>query len=306
MGDVFGKGSAPPPAPDYTGAAVATAQGNQDAARIGAKANRVNQYTPYGNIIFNPGIDGDQDRWEMRTEFSPLGQQTFDSQQRISAGLGNLAETGLGYVQDTLNRPFDWSALPKAPVNAGTTAQQAIMARLQPQLDRQREMLQTQLSNQGIGTGTEAYGRALTEQSQRENDLLSQAALQGIGLDTAARATGIQEQSFARNEPLNMLNAVRSGAQTQLPQFQQVPQQATVGGPNLLGAAQAQGQYDMGTFNAQQAQSAATIGALGQIGGAAMLGGFNPFSLGGAGAAAGGLGMPTSAQAFQLGSGYIG
>jgi len=37
---------APPPAPDYAGAAQQTAQGNLEAARATATANRVNQYTP--------------------------------------------------------------------------------------------------------------------------------------------------------------------------------------------------------------------------------------------------------------------
>ena len=43
----MGKGSSPPPpAPDYAGAAQATAAGNLEAARANAAANRVNQYTP--------------------------------------------------------------------------------------------------------------------------------------------------------------------------------------------------------------------------------------------------------------------
>lgn len=46
-----GKGKAPP-APDYTGAANATAAGNLEAARAASAANRVNQYTPYGNLIY--------------------------------------------------------------------------------------------------------------------------------------------------------------------------------------------------------------------------------------------------------------
>jgi hypothetical protein len=285
--------SDPPPAPDYTGAAVATAAGNADAARIAAKANRVDQYSPYGAITYTSGIGGDQDRWRMDTSLSPLGQQAFDSNQRISAGLGNLAESGLGYVQNTLNKPFDWSAIPQAPVNAGTTAQQAIMARLNPQIDRQREALQTQLANQGIASGTEAYNRDYSLQNQRENDLLSQAALQGIGLDTAARANAIQEQSFARNEPLNMLNAVRSGAQTQLPQFQNVPGQTAVPGPNYLGAAQASGDYATDQYNAQQAQQSNMMGGLLNLGTSAMMGGFSPFSFGGS---AGAFGNPFLSQ----------
>lgn len=46
-----GGGSAPPP-PDYTAAAQQTAQGNLQAARAAASANRVNQVTPYGNLDY--------------------------------------------------------------------------------------------------------------------------------------------------------------------------------------------------------------------------------------------------------------
>ena len=94
-------------------------------------------------------------------------------------------------------RGLDLSGLPQTPINAGTTAQQAIMGRLQPQLERQRAQLQTQLINQGIPPGSEAYRTAMMEQGQRENDLLSQAALQGISLDQAARSQAFGERATA-------------------------------------------------------------------------------------------------------------
>ena len=274
--------SDPPPPPDYAGAATATAAGNAEAARIAAMANRVNQVTPYGSLTYTPSNPADKDsQWTATTSLSPTGQQLLDSQNAISLGLGQLGQTGLGYVQDTLNRPFDWSAVPQAPVNPGTTAQQAIMARLQPQITQQNDAFAQQMANQGIAPGTQAYENAHRSLAQQQNDLLSQAALQGINLDTTARQQGIQEQSFARNEPLNMLNAVRSGAQVQNPTFQQVPQQATVAGPNLLGAAQAQYGAQSDIYNAQQAQQGNLMNGLFSLGGNAILGGFNPFSFGG-------------------------
>lgn len=51
--------SDPPDAPDYAAAAAATATGNADAARIAAKANRVSQYTPYGNLVYSQQGGGD-------------------------------------------------------------------------------------------------------------------------------------------------------------------------------------------------------------------------------------------------------
>jgi len=48
----MGKPSAPL-APDYTGAAQATAAGNLEAEKYRTQANRVNQYTPYGSTTYS-------------------------------------------------------------------------------------------------------------------------------------------------------------------------------------------------------------------------------------------------------------
>jgi len=92
-----------------------------------------------------------------------------------------------------LQGQLDTSRLAAMPVNAGMTAQQAIMSRLDPQLQRQRAQLETQLANQGLVRGGEAYSAAITEQQQQENDLRTQAALQGLNLDMAARQQGLGE-----------------------------------------------------------------------------------------------------------------
>ena len=54
---------------------------------------------------------------------------------------------------------------------------------------------------------------------------------------------------------MNELNALRTGAQVTNPTFQAVPQQQTTAGPDMLGAAQAQGQYDTNVFNQEQQSS---------------------------------------------------
>jgi hypothetical protein len=92
-----------------------------------------------------------------------------------------------------LKSSADMSGVAAMPVNAGMTGQQAIMARLQPQLAQQSAATAQQLANQGITPGSEAYNNAMREQQQGQNDLLSQAALQGIGLDTAANQQGYNQ-----------------------------------------------------------------------------------------------------------------
>jgi hypothetical protein len=54
-GGFLGLGPAPsaPAAPNYTAAAQATAAGNLEAARAASAANRINQFTPYGSLVYS-------------------------------------------------------------------------------------------------------------------------------------------------------------------------------------------------------------------------------------------------------------
>ena len=258
-----------PPAPDYTGAANATAAGNLDAARVAAKANRVNQYTPYGNITYTPGVNGDQDQWRMDTQLNPAGQQIFDANQNIQTGLLNSAQTGLDSVQKTLGNGggIDTSQLAGRMINPGETGQAAIMRRIQPQLDHDREALRTQMLNSGFQEGSEGYNRGMDQANRQANDAYSQAGMQGINLGQQDRQQGIQEQAYLADRPLNVVNALRTGNQTQLPQFQQTPNQATTAGPDLLGAANMQYGQQMGAYNAQNANNSNMMGGLLSLGG---------------------------------------
>lgn len=142
------------------------------------------------------------------------------------AGVGDVARApgAAAMAQGGPNAPrlqgqLDTSQLAAMPVNAGMTAQQAIMSRLDPQLQRQRAQLETQLANQGLARGGEAYGAAITEQQQQENDLRTQAALQGISLDMGARQQGLGEAQtlggFANQSALAGFGAGQQATQFQ-------------------------------------------------------------------------------------------
>jgi hypothetical protein len=256
-GGFLGLGPAPkaPPPPDYAGAARETAQGNLAAAQTATAANRVNQITPYGNLNYaETGTDSRGNPiWTATQTLSPAQQQLLDYQNQTSAGLGRLSQQGLGYVENMLNTPFDVSALPSTGFNPSQTYQDAYMQRLAPQIQQGQEQLQQRLANQGIPVGSVAYDRAMQNQAQRENDLLLGATTQGFGVGQQARQAALQEQAYLRNEPLNTLSAVRTGSQVTGPQFVNSAQQATTGGPDILGASQMGYNAQMGDFNARQA-----------------------------------------------------
>jgi hypothetical protein len=269
----MGKSASAPPAPDYTAAAKETASGNLDAARAATAANRVNQYTPYGSLEYK--VSGEDPygnpTWSSTQSLAPAQQKLLDYQNQASVGLGELTGKGLGYVNTMLETPFDTSKLPTTGFNPSQSYQDAYMQRLQPQIAQGREALSVDLANRGIPIGSEAYKRAMMSQSQRENDLLSAATTQGFGVGQQARQSALQEQAYLRNEPLNTLNAVRSGAQVQGPSFVNSAQQANTAGADLLGAQQMGYNAQLSASNAQNAANNQMTQGLFSLGGAALM-----------------------------------
>jgi hypothetical protein len=119
-----------------------------------------------------------------------LGAGDFGLANAINANEFGLASGMRDQKYGQAQRNLNLSGVANMPVNAGMTGQQAILQRLAPQMQRQREGLRTQLVNQGFRPGTEAYNRAMEQQGQQENDMFTQAAMQGIGLDMSANQQG--------------------------------------------------------------------------------------------------------------------
>jgi len=154
------------------------------------------------------------------------GPQGLNLQGLDLSGIGGVAggpaQGQFGYAQQFVGGPqlqsqIDIANLPQGPVNAGMTAQTALLSRLSPQLQGERQQLQTQLINQGLRPGGEAYNSAMSAQMQKENDLLLQAAAQGISLDQAARQQAFGEQQsramFANQAALSGFGAGMEQAQ---------------------------------------------------------------------------------------------
>jgi hypothetical protein len=126
-----------------------------------------------------------------------LGAGDFGLANAINANEFGLASGMRDAKYGSAQRNLNLSGVSQMPVNAGMTGQQAILQRLAPQMERQREGLRTQLVNQGFRPGTEAYNRAMEQQGQQENDMFTQAAMQGIGLDMSANQQGFGQAATA-------------------------------------------------------------------------------------------------------------
>ena len=256
----------PPPAPDYAGAAQQTAAGNLEAAKYATKANRVNQYTPYGNLIYSQNDPNDENsQWSSRIDLSPTGQKLLNYSDASQLGLGEQTGNALGRVNDSLSQPFDQGSVDDIYNKSYETQ----TARLDPQWEHSQEMAENKLVNQGLRPGTEAYDNAMRNFNVGKNDAYSQARQNAI----STMPQSFQLAPAARNQPLNELNALRTGAQVTNPSFNNaVPQQQTTAGPNMLSAVGQQGQYDQGLYNSQVATSNQQNQQLGTLAaGAAMM-----------------------------------
>ena len=260
----MGKSSSPPPAPDYAGAAQATAQGNLEATRAATAANRINQYTPYGSLTYqhDAPADNPDGGWSQSVNLNDTGQKLLDYSNNASLGLGEQTGLALDRVGQGLSQPFDYGSVG----DVQNAAEGAITSRLNPMWDRKQSQTENQLVNQGLRPGTEAYDNAMKDFNFGRNDAYQQAVLAGIN----TMPQTYQMANALRNQPLNELNALRTGSQVTNPTFNQVPQQQTTTGANMLGAAQAQGQYDMNSYNSGVAQDNAMMSGLFSLGGAAM------------------------------------
>lgn len=276
----MGKSASTPPAPDYTAAANATAAGNLKAAQTAAAANRVNQYTPYGSLTYQEAGTDSQGNplWSATTSLSPDQQQLLNQQTQTSLGLGNLQSQGLDYVSNMLSKPFDTSQLAQTGINPGENYSDAIMRQLQPQIEADRTQLTQSLANQGIMPGSQAYNEAMRLQGNKEAQLRDQAITGGINVGLQANQQGFNQAGYIRNEPINTLNAIRSGSQVTNPTFTSVPQQSTTAGADLLGAAQGTYNAQLAAANAQNAANAGMTQGLFSLGGAALMAPTGTFS----------------------------
>ncbi len=249
-------------------------------------------FTPYGSqqtvFDWNP-VTQAWDRPVVHQSLTPTGQQTVDQQQKAELGLATTANEQTQNIQNLLNTPFqfgqtpqgqlDLSQVAKMPINAGTTAQQAILSRLNPQIQQRRQSTETQLRNQGLVPGGEAYDNAIRLLGEQENDQLQQAALAGIQADMGANQQGfnqaLQQGQFGntaiqqalaqaltqRDVPINEIGALLSGSQVQNPQFPGY-QGTNVAAAPVFAGTQAQGAWDQNVFNQEVAQRNSLLGGL--------------------------------------------
>lgn len=276
---LFGK---PPPAPNYAKAAEVQGEQNIEAAKINAAMNRLNETTPYGNVTYkatpNAQTPGGFD-YARDIQLSPEQQQLYNLESGNQIASQQIAQGLQQGVGQSVQQPFSLSQYGD-PTKLGTAENyaggakavgDALFAResalRQPQMERDVSGLDTQLRNQGLMPGTEAYDNSLQQLRQQQGQDMNDLALRAVlaqgqeqsrlgqldlnlgGFNNQTRGQSIQEGLLQRQQPLLEFNAFRTGNAPTLPQFQPFAVTNAAPAPTLA-ATQAQYGANMDQYNA--------------------------------------------------------
>ncbi|MEQ1572784.1 MAG: hypothetical protein ABL993_00925 [Vicinamibacterales bacterium] len=317
--NLFGLGGATPatPAtPDFLGAA--NAQGAQNAALVREQtaANRPDIATPWGSQTWQQDPAG---KWSSEIKLDPAQQAALESQTALQTGRSDAALGMMGRVADQYGQPMDYSGLPERAgqlqggegvqreVDPGSVdwmqqGQDAAWNSQKAMLAQRRADTETQLANQGLARGSEAwnremarldsgevaarnesFGAGLTAAESAARQALAKGTfrnaaqqqgfgqnLQAFGFNNTNRQDALSEAIGRRNQPLNEVNALIEGQQVQNPPMPNFTQAGAAQAPNQLGAMQAMYDAQLNSANAKNASQAGLMGGLFGLGSAAI------------------------------------
>ena len=207
-----------PEAPDYAAAAEKTAEASKEAVTAQTWANRANQTNPWGSTswtnaaVKDPATGQMVTQWHETTKLDPKLQAALNSQLQMQQGRSDLANELFPRAQTEFGQAMDWSGFtqmaqgPKAGnlqstgiqrglnfggvndvADSGASRQraedaiyQSATSRLDPQWQQRQGDLETQLANQGITRGSDAWKREMANFNTDRNDAYSQAQMQAI------------------------------------------------------------------------------------------------------------------------------
>lgn len=226
---LFDSGPSAPQSPDYLGLASQMGQDAQQLARMQTRMNRPTENTPFGSRTWT---EGPNDTWTSNVQLSPGGQQWL-----------NAANKGFANVEEAFSKPFSVAGADELQ----NKVEQALLARSKPQFEQMRTGRLNDQVVRGHNPGTSGYENTLRSLNEQETDMYNQAVLNALKV----RPQFLQEEAAIRMQPMNEVNALLSGSQGQLPQFQNWTPQGPIQQAPLLQAGQAQGNFGLGLFGMQ-------------------------------------------------------
>lgn len=235
-----GKNEAPEP-PDPMQTAQAQTQYGVGSALVNQLLGQTNQQTPFGTLRYKQrgtmpidigGTTYDIPRFKAITKLSPEQQRLMDTQGAARQNLADAAAGASGRLGALLGKPMDLKGAPKvnAPgmqtVGGGPKLQKnyqtdfsadrqkvedALMSRLNPQLDRDRASMEASLAAKGIAPGSAAFDRSMDELNRTSTDARMQAILAG-GQEQSRLAGLTRDEAMFGNAAKQQMYGNRVGA----------------------------------------------------------------------------------------------
>jgi len=240
-----------PPDPQQT--ANAQTGSNVMSSWASSIMGNANEVTPYGTVNYKTsGYETVRDpssgqtyripRYNRTTKLSPEQQRLLALQNQASENLGNLAVQQSKNLQGILGTPLnteglqDWTALPSWDENAFSQDRQrvesAIMDRWKQQNDPAFAKRESTLAGRGLTPGSRGYDYVADEMGRARNDATMQAVLAGgqeqsrlLGEQTnraqfnnQLRGEQFGERQTLQAFPVNLITALMSGSQVNVPQ----------------------------------------------------------------------------------------
>lgn len=243
----MGKQQQPAP-PDPVVTANAQTASNKETAIAQTGLNAQNQVTPFGNLTYaetGKWSDGTP-RFTATTTLTPAQQRLLETGQGTQQRLAEIGQSQSQKLGAVLADPFNTNGLPSGGTASSVTApnysqysdgptlnttggdggdiqrslgvndysadrskvEQALFARLNPQIERDRAALETRLSQQGIRLGSEAYKTAFDDFERNVNDARlatvlgageEQNRLQSLALNAGNFGNAAQRQAYEQS-----------------------------------------------------------------------------------------------------------
>lgn len=273
------------PTDPFGQAATAQGQASQQNVNQQTDANRADQSNPFGDLSWSQ--DPNTGQWTQNVSLAGAQGDALTAQQNLQAGRSQAASGLLGDATSNLSQGLDTSNLNPlfkygAPGQTNQSAQDAVMGQLQPILDRNSKALDSQLANQGITMGSEAWKNAHDQEAQDQNNARLQAVQAGFtqgntentqninyaNAQQGQNAQDLTQQQTIRNQPLTDINNLTSGQAVTSPTFGAYGQAGVATAPNYLGASQSQYNALLDTSNADAAKQSSLYGGLFGLGSA--------------------------------------
>jgi hypothetical protein len=280
-----------PQPPTAAQTAAASGQANTSTAAAQTALNDTNQVTPYGTTNYAPtgsytDPQGDTvPTYTQTTQLTPLAQNLLTGSEETANTLLPTAQNLANQTATATTNPLNFNTadspilnsspqlIDQAAANA-TYDQQA--SYLNPQWQQQQEQLQDQLSRQGIGVGSQAYGNAETQFDNAQTQAYQQAADQAIstgtqagsqlfGMAQAGQNQNIQQQQLAQQQPLSLLSQLYGATPSTPTQPIGSAAQSGISPVDVTGATATSDQAALQQYQAQVAAQNANTGALGGL-----------------------------------------